>query len=37
VHRHLPLPARRELMTSEASVRSLRCAEAIYPAGLRIG
>jgi AraC family transcriptional regulator len=33
----LPLPARREFMTSEASVRGLHCAEAIYPAGLQLG
>jgi len=32
----LPLPARREYLTSEASLRSLRCAEARYPPGMRI-
>ena len=36
MHRRLPLPARREFMTSEASVRGMRCAEAIYPAGMRL-
>jgi AraC family transcriptional regulator len=32
----LPLPARREYLTSEASLRGLRCAEARYPAGMQI-
>lgn len=32
----LPLPARREYLTSEAALRGLRCAEARYPAGMRI-
>jgi AraC family transcriptional regulator len=32
----LPLPARREFMISEASVRGLHCAEAVYPAGLKL-
>jgi AraC family transcriptional regulator len=31
-----PLPARIEFMTNEASLRGLRCAEALYPAGLRL-
>ncbi|WP_438011683.1 AraC family transcriptional regulator [Sorangium sp. So ce321] len=33
----LPLPARREYMTGEASLRGLRLAVALYPGGMRIG
>ena len=36
MHRRLPLPARREFMTSETSLRGLRCAEAAYPARMRL-
>lgn len=32
----MPLPARTEFMTGEASLRGLRCAEALYPEGLRL-
>jgi AraC family transcriptional regulator len=31
-----PLPARTEFMTGEAALRGLRCAEALYPPGLRL-
>jgi AraC family transcriptional regulator len=31
-----PLPARTEFITGEAALRGLRCAEALYPAGLRL-
>lgn len=31
-----PLPARTEFMTNEAALRGLRCAEALYPPGLRL-
>lgn len=35
--RELPLPARREYMAGEASLRGLRLAVALYPGGMRIG
>jgi AraC-like DNA-binding protein len=31
-----PIPARTEFMTNEAALRGLRCAEALYPPGLRL-
>ncbi|MFT3695908.1 MAG: AraC family transcriptional regulator [Kofleriaceae bacterium] len=34
--RLLPLPARREFMTAESSIRGLHCAEAVYPPGMMI-
>lgn len=35
--RELPLPARREYLAGEASLRGLRLAVALYPGGMRIG